>query len=517
MLVVTFAFLLGVAALGSQVALAKTFKFSFENDNITQCAPVSISFQGSDIPEDSIPVNLTLLPLNAPPIGIPIPNLAINSSGVYITFFPLKAGTTFIASLDDQDGDSTAQVSDLFRILDSDNTACLPSNPDEETLFTYDESVDQCGNFTVQYATPEAPSVRLWKPKGQSFLLQQTSDNTVSKQAIYTMNFSRQNDVVLLFDSGPHQQNTSSLITVTGDATTSRNCLSNNNTNSKNGTSSQDNDATTQSTMPKNVVIGVGVASGLVGLVSILAIIFVIRERRRRKQRLSRIPFVPDSLYKPRSFDLTEKGDYSPFGSPELQHSDGIVVDPPYALASYSPSVSNFSRGSGQSWDIVSLGQTRRGSDGIIPMNRSASMNPLDIEGMLNMAANQNNARPISPAARSESSFSNLGNPQSVSALTKAYLRSETPQDSRSSAIPPFAPATTRSSTVSAHVSHASSNFTIKPLQPQVAVGLPSSPQNRTLTQQQPPSSDDGRLQGIPLIRNRDTVSSWGNVVGLAK
>lgn len=212
MLVVISAFLLGVAALGSQAVLAKTFKFKFDNDNITQCAPVSISFQGSDIPADSIPVNLTLLPLNAPPIAIPIPNAAINSSGVYVTFFPLKAGTTFIASLDDQDGDNSAPVSDLFKVLDSDDTSCLPPDPDGKALFIYDDSVDQCGNFTVTYTTQEAPSVRLLKPRGPSFLLQQTDDDIVAKRAIYSMNFSRQNDVVLLFDSGPDQQNTSSLI-----------------------------------------------------------------------------------------------------------------------------------------------------------------------------------------------------------------------------------------------------------------------------------------------------------------
>ncbi|KAK0201672.1 hypothetical protein DFS33DRAFT_1008138 [Desarmillaria ectypa] len=508
MLVVTFAFLLGVAALGSQVVLAKTFTFKFDNDNITQCAPVSISFLGSDIPADSIPVNLTLFPLNAPPVAIPIPNAAMNSSGVYITFFPLKAGTAFIASLDDQDGKNSAQVSDLFRILDSDNTTCLPPDPDGENLFTFDDFAEQCGNFTVHYTTTEAPSVRLLKPKGSSFLLQQTDDNTGSKQAIYNMNFSRQNDVVLLLDSGPHQQNTSSLITVSGDTTTSRDCLFKNNANGNNGT-------TTQSAVPRNVAIGVGIGSGLVVLIPILIIIFIIRERRQRKQRLNRIPFVPDSPYKRRSsFDCTEKENYTPFRPPELQYSDGVVVDPPYALAHYSPSVSSFSRGSGQSWDIVSPGQTRRVSDRIIPTSRSASMNPLDIEGMLNMVATQNNARPASPGARSQSSFGDLGSPRFF-LPAPAYLRPETSGNPVSAAIPPFASESTRSSTVSTHIEHASSDSVIKS-PPQVVVGLPSSPRNRAPIQQLP-SSDDSRLPGIPLTYNRDTISSWGNVAGLGK
>ncbi|KAK0464653.1 uncharacterized protein EV420DRAFT_1056675 [Desarmillaria tabescens] len=513
MLVVTFAFLLGVAALGSQVVLAKSFKFKFDNESITQCAPVSISFLGSDIPADSIPVNLTLFPLNAPPVAIPIPNAAINSSGVYITFFPLKAGTTFIASLDDQDGDNSAKVSDLFKILDSDNTTCLPPDPDGKKLFTFDPPAEQCGNFTVHYNTTEAPSVRLLKPRGPSFLLPQVDDDAASGTAIYNMNFSRQNDVVLLFDSGPHQQSTSSLITVSGDATTSKTCLSNNDANGNNGTNNQDNGATTQSAVPRNVAIGVGVGSGLVVLISILIIIFIIRERRHRKQRLNRIPFVPDVPYKRRSFDHTEKEDYSHFRPPELQYSDGVVVDPPYALANYSPSVSSFSRGSGQSWDIVSPGQTRRASDRFAPMSRSTSMNPLDIEGMLNMVATQNNAQPASSGARSESSFGNLGNPRFL--RVPSYLQPETSGNPASAAIPPFASESTRSSTVSAHVSHASSNSVIQPL-PQVVVGLPSSPRNRAPIQQLP-SSDDSRSPVIPLTYNRDTVSSWGNIAGLAK
>ncbi|KAK0244362.1 hypothetical protein EDD85DRAFT_807721 [Armillaria nabsnona] len=506
MLVVISALLLGVAALGSQAVLAKTFNFKFDNDNITQCAPVSISFQGSDIPADSIPVNLTLLPLNAPPIAIPIPNAAINSSGVYVTFFPLKAGTTFIASLDDQDGDNSAPVSDLFKVLDSDDTSCLPPDPDGKALFIYDDSVDQCGNFTVTYTTQEAPSVRLLKPRGPSFLLQQRDDDIIAKRAIYSMNFSRQNDVVLLFDSGPDQQNTSSLIMVSGDTTTSKDCLPKINGNG-NETSSQDNGMTTQSAVPMNVAIGVGVGLGLVVLISILIVLFIIRERRHRRQRLKRIPFVPDSPYKRRSFGFTEKEDYSAFRPPELQRSDGVVVDPPYALANYSPSVSSFSRGSGQSWDIVSPGQTRRGSDRITPMSRSTS---LDIEGMLNMATNQNNTRPASSGARSESSFGNLGSP------TLTHLRSGIPGNPTSSSIPgpPLTSESTRSSTVSAHVSHASSNFVIKPL-PQAVVGLPSSPRNRALTQLS--SSHDSGLPGIPLTYNRDTISSWGNVTGLAK
>ncbi|KAK0188180.1 hypothetical protein F5146DRAFT_745312 [Armillaria mellea] len=506
MLVVISACLLGVAALGSQAVLAKTFKFKFDNDNITQCAPVSISFQGSDIPADSIPVNLTLLPLNAPPIAIPIPNAAINSSGVYVTFFPLKAGTTFIASLDDQDGDNSAPVSDLFKVLDSDDTSCLPPDPDGKALFVYDDSVDQCGNFTVNYTTQEAPSVRLLKPKGPSFLLQQTDDNIVAQRAIYIMNFSRQNEIVLLFDSGPNQQNTSSLIMVSGDTTTSKDCLPKFPGNG-NETSSQDNGMTTQSAVPMNVAIGVGVGLGLVVLISILIVLFIIRERRHRRQRLKLIPFVPDSPYKRRSFSFTEKEGYSTFRPPELQRSDGVVVDPPYALANYSPSVSTFSRGSGQSWDIVSPGQTRRRSDRISPMSKSTS---LDIEGMLNMATNQNNARPASSGARSESSFGNLGSP------TLTHLQPGIPGNPTYSSIPgpPLTSESTRSSTASAHVSHASSNFVIKPL-PQAVVGLPSSPRNRALARLS--LGHDSGLSGIALTYNRDTISSWGNVAGLAK
>ncbi|KAF8917015.1 hypothetical protein CPB85DRAFT_233762 [Mucidula mucida] len=207
------ALLLGVLALGQQVVLAKRFKFNFDN-NVTQCEPVSISFRGSEVPADSIPVTLTILPLSAPPIAIDIPNAAINSSGVYVTFFPLPAGTQFLASLDDAEGQNSARVSDLYRVLDSDDASCLPpvESTTSSSLFSISENIEQCNTFSVQYNTTTAPSIRLLEPKGKSFLLPLQSDDTELKTASYLMNFSRQHDVVLMLDSGTNQKNTTSLL-----------------------------------------------------------------------------------------------------------------------------------------------------------------------------------------------------------------------------------------------------------------------------------------------------------------
>lgn len=198
-------------ALGQRIVLAKTFKFKF--DNVTQCEPVSISFRGSEVPADSIPVTLTLIPLSAPPIMIEIPNAAVNSSGVYVTFFPLKAGTQFMASLDDDTGYNSARISDIFRVLDSGDDTCVPTpSPSPDPLFTVSETMEQCNNFTVVYNTTSAPSIRLFQPRGKSFRLTQQSDDTEGKTATYLMDFPRQRDVVLLLDSGDNERNSTDLL-----------------------------------------------------------------------------------------------------------------------------------------------------------------------------------------------------------------------------------------------------------------------------------------------------------------
>lgn len=193
----------GIVVLGTQVVRSASFKFKFST--IEQCEPLSISFFNNDN-GDPIPSTLTLLPFSSNPVSIPIPNAAANSTGVSVSFLPFPAGTQFIASLDDENGDNSARVSDIFRVLDSPtgNTSCLPTFV-PTPLFTLPNSVAQCENFTVSYQE-SAPNVRVLAPNGGSFPLDVVLDDMESKSAVYMMNVTRGQEVVLMLVPGSHTE-----------------------------------------------------------------------------------------------------------------------------------------------------------------------------------------------------------------------------------------------------------------------------------------------------------------------
>lgn len=241
------ALVFGVLAFGSQVVLSSNFKFQLSQ--VEQCEPVTITFVGNtDV--KAIPMLLTLVPFNSSPISIPIPNAASNTSGVYVTFVPFAAGTTFVASLDDTTGENVAQVSDVIRVLPSptENKACLPSLTDTTPKrFTVDSTFSQCEVFTVNYnrtVISSAPTVRLYSPNGPSRLLNVTTDEPEKGRATYVMDFDRGKEVVLVVDDGFNHQETTALttgkhttislskgrphlmsITVGGDSASSDGCL----------------------------------------------------------------------------------------------------------------------------------------------------------------------------------------------------------------------------------------------------------------------------------------------------
>jgi hypothetical protein len=185
-----------------RAASATSFKFEFK-EAVKQCEPVSLKFKGNDggdnngdnngdanNQQNTVPTVLTLLPLGGRPIQIPVPPEAANSSGIDITFLPLAANTMFLASLNDDQGDSASKISDVMMVMPSESgdSSCLTGqNPVREGPFTLPQSVFQCENFTVQYTTDVAPDIRMYMPQGGSYKVNMTDDSRDTKTANYTM------------------------------------------------------------------------------------------------------------------------------------------------------------------------------------------------------------------------------------------------------------------------------------------------------------------------------------------
>ncbi|KAI0311887.1 hypothetical protein OF83DRAFT_709763 [Amylostereum chailletii] len=280
--------LVGFLAWGPQVVLASFDFISFSS--IEQCGPFNVTFDGG-IPPAAMPLTLTVVPFNNTPISIQIPESAWNSttsSGVYITLLPLAAGTTLIASLDDANGVSTGNVSDIIRIQGSDNTSCLGSPAIPPThLFTLDSSVTQCEPFNVSFNStvdPTPPSARVFVPLGPSFnLTEEPSPQT--GVGSYLMNVTRGKQVAVLYQDAAGNRESSQLITVDGDTSSSSNCLEAQPETSTagvlGGASSSNNSS---SGLPRVTIIVISVTTVvIVGTLSLLAVVFVSRERQRRR------------------------------------------------------------------------------------------------------------------------------------------------------------------------------------------------------------------------------------------
>lgn len=208
---------------GSQDVLAfNTVTFS----SISQCGSFNVSFSGGQAPL-ALPLTLTILPFNSTnPLFIPIPANAWDSktsTGAAITFVPYAAGTTFVASLDDADGQPTGQVSKVISISPSDNTACLPApSAISAPPFVLDGPFLQCEPFNVSYSTA-APFIRTFRPSGGTSYLNSSSQSTNS--STFIMDVRQGKEVVMLFDDGQGNRQTTPLTTVGGDSTSADGCL----------------------------------------------------------------------------------------------------------------------------------------------------------------------------------------------------------------------------------------------------------------------------------------------------
>lgn len=197
--------------------------------------PFNISFSVGKLPE-SLPLTLTVLPFDSAPISITIPSPSWDAStltGAAITFLPLAAGTTFIASLDDANGRGVGPVSDIIRIQPSNDDSCTtPANPLTQQ-YTVSSALSQCQPFQVTYnltAHPSAPTVRAFIPRGPSYYLNQTENAKYAtvppfEIASYEMTALRGVQILMLFEDKLGYRESSNLTTVLGDVSSSKGCL----------------------------------------------------------------------------------------------------------------------------------------------------------------------------------------------------------------------------------------------------------------------------------------------------
>jgi len=387
---------LGVVALGPQVVLGS---FKFNLSPVVQCEPVNLTFSGSGSNNHSIPTTLTILPLldNVPPIRIAIPNGASNSTGIQLTFIPLPADTDFIASLDDLQGTS-AQVSDVTRVNAPVNgapsvTTCFGNIP-QSNFYQFDDVLNQCENFSINFTTPTAPNITSFSPRGTATWVTANVDpNAPPGTASYTMNGQREAEIVLLFDDGQGHLQTTKLITIGGDSSSSSSCLN------KGKSTSADNDSGPSKTkvasgLPKAAIIGIAVGASIVGLLAILLLLYYLRARRRR-QRASDMSFDPALLNRrwppdEKKFDLSPP---PPFTAPPPFSGGNYVRDPIYTDEKYTASIMSDARTSIGSWDqfIPDDQRSQRTQSfmfGQRPISSAStlSMNTADIHNILQMA-----------------------------------------------------------------------------------------------------------------------------------
>ncbi|KAF5382626.1 hypothetical protein D9615_003014 [Tricholomella constricta] len=531
--------LFGVLAFGPQVVLS--LDFTFQLSEVKQCEPVSISFKGND-KANAIPMWLTLIPFSSSPISIPIPNAAVNTSGVLVTFMPFAAGTTFVASLDDATGENVAKVSDIIRVLPSpsNDSTCLPASQDTVvTHFTLDNSTfSQCESFTLNYnrtIISRAPSARFYNPKGPSSLLNVTSDDPETGTATYLLKFNRSKEVVLVFDDGLSHRESSALMSIGGDSASSKQCLGSKKSNNNGSQSS----SKTSFGISQGVIIGSAVGGGVVVLISICMVLFVIRERRRRDT--NQIQFNPSLLEKGRSSNPPRSPPPSSPTMVEKDSSPGFVKDPPYTAEKFlSPTTAFYPRESMASWTQSTPEDQRfpntRGNDAYNTRDASdrLSLHSLDIEGILNLATVQSNRSsrltaepaPLGPALQSLEPI--VHGPQLTIPgqlyPSRGHLRdpSDVPFGATSmasaisltSVVDPFADnATKQRGSARTPYRQSSLDSPIRP-PPSAVIGLPSSPRHgpRFSRERGLDTSEIGQKSS-----NRSTKDSKGDYYGFAR
>lgn len=216
-------------ALGLPVVLANFDSITFSP--VTQCGNFTVLFTGGK-PPAALPLHLTVVPFNATPISIGIADSDWDNAtltGAAITFLPLSAGTEFIASLDDANGNSAATVSDVIKISPANDSSCLPAPSFRSTQrYTVQQPVSQCQNFAVTYdpsVVTAPPIIRAFVPRNTSFAVNPSGTIDPAGQTSYVMDGFRGQQVVLLLNDTAGVQQTAGPFTVGGDSSSSSACL----------------------------------------------------------------------------------------------------------------------------------------------------------------------------------------------------------------------------------------------------------------------------------------------------
>ncbi|PCH39730.1 hypothetical protein WOLCODRAFT_142751 [Wolfiporia cocos MD-104 SS10] len=296
------------------LALAPQAALGFFNfvtfSNALQCAPFSVQFSGGQ-PPTAWPLKLTVVPLNATPISIDLPNSVWNETtetGHAITFLPLREGTFFIASLDDANGVSAGLVSDVIKVEPFNDTSCLRQTEHAESaLYALSGGLSQLD---------AAPSIRAFIPKGASFTVNQSSANAALGTASYIMDAFHGSEVALLLNDSHGHEATSNLLSVGGNSESSGTCIpsfsySSNSTSATNTTAYTSSSSTTNTTtytssssttvtasmrdtmsrsssLSQGAIIAIAAASGSIVVVIVLAMsIWIICWRRKMQQQIS--------------------------------------------------------------------------------------------------------------------------------------------------------------------------------------------------------------------------------------
>ncbi|VDC02374.1 unnamed protein product [Peniophora sp. CBMAI 1063] len=312
--------ILAVLALGPLAVLGNFDTVSFSP--VEQCGAFNVSFGGGVAP-DALPLILTVIPFNASPIYIQIPEDAWNSTsatGAAITFLPLAAGTNFLASLDDAYGRPTGvNTSDIILVAasPSNDSSCLNGvSLAQPSTYAISGDPSQCVDTAITFnasTVTSAPSVRAFVPRGPSFELSQT--NATDGEANYLMNITRGTQVALLFDGGDSDAQTSDLFTVFGDTSSPTSCIA---SSAASSTQALGETSSSSGSLSRVSIIVIAISTvAVTGTLSLLALIFVARERRKR-----RTAQLHDQIF-PRS----DPEKVNPYASP-VQPSDPPPFEP---------------------------------------------------------------------------------------------------------------------------------------------------------------------------------------------
>ncbi|TRM64142.1 hypothetical protein BD626DRAFT_568732 [Schizophyllum amplum] len=263
-------------------AHGRPHSFSFNFTTVRECEPVSLTFPDVGTDEVAVPTRLTLLPVNATPTVIDLPNVADNFlEGINVNFLPLAEGTQFIASLDDDNGDAVAYVTEVLTVQSSNSSDgdCVPAAVDP--VYTFDTAVTQCGDYSVSYnSSTEAPTLRVASMSYTTYALNETS--STDEMATFIAAIPQGAQVVFIANNSLGQAQTSPLLTVLGDSTIDPSCLPSITTGGESDGESEDTEP--EPSLSRGAIIGLAVGGVIIVLVAILMVIYFVRERRLRQK-----------------------------------------------------------------------------------------------------------------------------------------------------------------------------------------------------------------------------------------